>query len=112
MKFNVHMKEDVAVIAVEGEMVGGPDATQLSDKLRDLIEDGKTRVILDMERVDWMNSSGLGILIGGLTTVRNNGGDLKLLHLSKKLMELLRITKLRCVFEVYDKEDEAIASFA
>lgn len=112
MKFNVRTEDDIAIIALEGEMVGGPDATQLTEKLRELIEKDVTRIVVDMEKVNWMNSSGLGILIGGLTTIRNSGGDLKLLHLSSKLQELLRITKLRCVFDVFDKEDEAIASFA
>lgn len=112
MNFQIKFQDDVVVIALQGEMVGGPDAAQLTDKLRELLESGKNHVILDMEHVDWMNSSGLGILIGGLTTVRNHGGDLKLLKLSNKLQELLRITKLRCVFDVFDNEDEAIGSFA
>lgn len=112
MKFQDRSEGDVVVITLEGEMVGGPDAALLSDKLRELLEEKKNRIVLDMTRVDWMNSSGLGILIGSLTTVRNSGGDLKLLHLSQKLQELLRITKLGCVFEVFEDEEGAIASFA
>ena len=111
MKSSVREKEDVVIITLEGDMVGGPDATLLSEKLRDLIEGGKNKIIVDMEKVDWMNSSGLGILIGSLTTVRNSGGDLKLIHLKKKLKELLRITKLRRVFEVFEDESEAVGSF-
>ncbi len=112
MEFNVLEKDGVVILVMEGEMVGGPDATVLAEKIRDLIEEGKNRVAIDMEKVDFMNSSGLGILIGSLTAVRNSGGDLKLYHLSKKLREVLRITKLHRVFEVYEDESETIASFS
>ena len=112
MHFSVSEKKGVAVVVLEGDMVGGPDATLLSDKLHELIQAEKKRIILDMALVNYMNSSGLGILIGGLTAVRNQGGDIKLLHLASKLKELLRITKLDCVFDVFENEDEAIGSFA
>jgi anti-sigma B factor antagonist len=107
------MREEGSVVILEcvGDMVGGPAATQLSEKIHELIGVGKTSILVDMKNVAWMNSSGLGILIAGLTTVRNSGGDLKLLHLAKKIHELLRITKLDCVFEVFDDGGEAIASF-
>ncbi len=111
MKFNIKMREGIAIIVMEGDIVGGPDATLLSEKFRELIRTDTNRILLDMEQVNYMNSSGLGILIAGVTTVRNSGGELKLLHLIKKLRELLRITKLHRVFEIYENEDEAIASF-
>ncbi|MCJ7813037.1 STAS domain-containing protein [bacterium] len=112
MKFNIKEKKSVVVITLVGDMVGGPDATLLSDKLRDLIGEGKNHILLDMQHVDYMNSSGLGILIAGVTTVRNSGGELKLFHLVKKLQNLLKITKLHRVFEIFENEDEAIDSFA
>jgi anti-sigma B factor antagonist len=112
MKFSVRERKNVVIIQLDGEMVGGPDAALLSEKLRDLIESGQNKIIVDMAMVDWMNSSGLGILIGGLTTVRNSGGDLRLLHLAKKLEELLRITKLQRVFEIFNDEGQAVASFS
>lgn len=112
MKFSVQQRDEVVIITVDGEMVGGPDATLLSEKLRDLIDDQRNKIIVDMAKVNFMNSSGLGILIGGLTTVRNSGGDIKVLHLANKLRELLRITKLDRVFEIYEDEEEAIDSFS
>lgn len=112
MKLSVTTREKVTVITLEGDMVGGPDATLLSEKLRDLSEKDQNRIVVNMEKVDFMNSSGLGILIGAVTTVRNSGGDLKLLRVGRKLQELLRITKLQCVFDVFEDEDEAVASFA
>lgn len=112
MKFRIRERKGVIVITLDGEMVGGPDATILTEKLHDLIDDGKNRIVVDMAKVDWMNSSGLGILIGGLTTVRNSGGELKLLHLPKKIQELLQITKLDRVFEIFEDEGKVVDSFS
>ena len=105
-------QDGVVVLEISGKIMGGPDATLLNEKLHELIDTGKTKVVADLAKVNWMNSSGLGILIGGLTTVRNSGGDLKLLHLNDKPQELLKITKLSRVFETFDDEDKAIGSFA
>ncbi len=112
MEIRPEEKADVVILHLKGDMIGGPDAAMLGEELHQLIESGKRRFLLDMAEVDWMNSSGLGILIGGLTTVRNSGGDLKLLGLSRKIRELLKITKLDCVFETFDQEGEALESFA
>ena len=112
MKFDLREKNGVVIITVEGKMVGGPDATLLSEKLHEYIENRKNRFLVDMAKVDWKNSSGLGILIGGLSTVRNRGGNLKLLHVGKKPRELLEITKLDRIFEMHEEEEAAIASFA
>ena len=112
MKFDIKIKNKVVIIILHGDMVGGPDATLLSEKFRELIDEGKNLILLDMKHVDYMNSSGLGILIAGVTTIRNSGGDLKLLNLVKKLHDLLRITKLHQIFDIYENEEKAIDSFA
>ena len=112
MRFEIKEKGDIVIIVLDGEMVGGPDATMLTEKLHGLIEEGRNHIIIDMTKVNYMNSSGLGILIGGLTTVRNNGGKLRLLNLAPKLQEMLRITKLDQVFTLYDDEGKAIASLS
>jgi anti-sigma B factor antagonist len=111
MKFTVQEQSGVVFLRLEGPMIGGPDATSLSEKIHEFIAGGKIRFLVDMSMVDWMNSSGLGILIGGLSTVRSHGGQLKLLHVGKKARELLGITKLDRIFELYEQEDAAIASF-
>ncbi len=112
MKFTVQEKEGAVLFRLEGKMIGGPDATSLSEKLHECIEAGRKRFVVDMAKVDWMNSSGLGILIGGLSTVRSRGGSLKLLHVGKKPRELFEITKLDRIFEIYEQEEAALASFA
>jgi anti-sigma B factor antagonist len=112
MTFGIVQKSGVTVLTIEGKMVGGPDATSLAETLRSLIEKGQKSFVVNMKKVDWMNSSGLGILIGSLTTVRNHGGDFRLCCLGQKPRELLEITKLDCVFSSYPTEEEAVASFS
>ncbi|MBN1155677.1 STAS domain-containing protein [candidate division KSB1 bacterium] len=102
---------NITVLELSGKIMGGPDATSLNEKLHELIEKGKTKVVADLTKVSWMNSSGLGILIGGLTTMRNNNGDLKLANVTDRIQSLLMITKLITVFETFNTLDEAVASF-
>jgi anti-sigma B factor antagonist len=111
MKISERVVNGVVVLELSGKIMGGPDATVLNDKLHELIENGKTKVVADLVNVNWMNSSGLGILIGGLTTMRNHGGDLKLANITDRIQSLLMITKLLTVFETFDTIDKAVASF-
>lgn len=101
----------VVVLELAGKIMGGPDATLLNEKLHELIDKGKSKVVADLAKVSWMNSSGLGILIGGLTTMRNNNGDLKLSNVTERIQSLLIITKLITVFETFNSTDEAVNSF-
>jgi anti-sigma B factor antagonist len=102
---------NVVVLELSGKIMGGPDASLLNEKLHELIDKGKTNIVADLNKVNWMNSSGLGILIGGLTTMRNSGGDLKLANVTDRIQSLLMITKLLTVFETYDSLEKAIDSF-
>ncbi|MDZ7269855.1 MAG: STAS domain-containing protein [candidate division KSB1 bacterium] len=110
---NVQEKQvgEVVVLELSGRIMGGPDASLLNDKLHELIDRGKVHIVADIGGVEWMNSSGLGILISGLTTMRNNGGELKLVHVTERIQNLLMITKLLTVFETYESLEQAIASF-
>jgi anti-sigma B factor antagonist len=101
----------IVILELSGKIMGGPDASLLNDKLHELIDKGQTKVVIDLGGVNWMNSSGLGILIGGLTTMRNNKGELKLANVTDRIQSLLMITKLLTVFETHDSVDKAIASF-
>ncbi len=111
MKFSVREQNGVTVLAPKGKIMGGPDSTELHEKLRDLIKGNAKKVAIDLSDVDWMNSTGLGILISGLTTMRNAGGELKLARVTDKIQSLLVITKLVTVFETHDSVEEAVASF-
>ena len=111
MKMNIIEKGDVVVIELKGKIMGGPDATILNDKLHEFIESKKNKVVVDLSKVNWMNSSGLGILIGGLTTLRNDNGDLKLTGITERIENLLMITKLITVFETFESVEDAVKSF-
>jgi len=105
------IRGDVAVLNLRGKLMGGPDSTALHDKVHGLIADGIKQVVIDLGKVKWMNSSGLGALMAALTTLRNAGGDLKLANVTKKIESLLLITKLITVFETYETADRAVVSF-
>jgi len=111
MEIQQSEQEGLIVLKLSGKIIGGPDATVLNDKLHDLIESGHRNVIADLEQVNWMNSSGLGILISALTTIRNAGGDLRIAATTEKIKNLLTITKLTNLFSLYDTVEEAIKSF-
>lgn len=111
MKFSVRDQDGVTILAPKGKIMGGPDSTELHEKLRDLIKGSTKKVVIDLADVDWMNSTGLGILISGLTTMRNSGGELKLARVTDKIQSLLVITKLVTVFESFPSVDEALKSF-
>ncbi len=110
---NIEQREigDVIVLVLAGKIIGGPDATTVNDMLHELIERGNKKIVADLSQVNWMNSSGLGILISALTTTRNAGGELKIAAATEKIKKLLTITKLTNVFTLYPTVDKAVASF-
>ena len=110
MKLTSREQDGIVILEPKGKIMGGPDATSLRESVRDLINEDKKRVIIDLAGVDWMNSTGLGILISCLTTLKNSGGELKLSNVTEKIKSLLTITKLITVFDAYDSTDEAIAA--
>lgn len=111
MKLSHREQDGVVILEPKGKIMGGPDATVLHDQIHGAIGRGKLHVVIDLSKVDWMNSTGLGILIAGLTTMRDNKGELKLAAVTEKIQSLLTITKLITVFEAHDTVDQAIASF-
>ena len=111
MKMTDSESAGVVILELSGKIMDGPDATLLNDKLHELIEAGKTKIVANLKCVNWLNSSVLGILIGGLTTMRNSGGDLKLANITDRIQSLLMITKLLSVLESFDTIDQAIESF-
>ena len=92
--------------------MGGPYAETFSETLKTLIHEDCHNVIVNMEKVKWVNSTGLGILISGYTTLRKSGGELKLLKVSDRIENIFIVSKLYTVFESYQDEDEAIQSFS
>ncbi len=111
MSFNVSEKYNCVIIEFKGNVMGGPDAVSLNEELHELIDNDKTNVVVDLGKVKFMNSSGLGMLIGALTTMKKAGGDLRIANPTDKIESLLIITKLITVFKHYQTLEEAIASY-
>lgn len=102
---------DVTVIDAAGRITLGEGASAFRDIIRDLSAKGNKKLLLNLSEVSYIDSSGIGELVSGFTTVTNHGGVLKLVGLNKRVKDLLQITKLYTVFEAYDDEAEAIRSF-
>ena len=111
MRISDEVKDDVVIFHLGGKVMGGNDATTFHGKLHEYIDSGKKKIVVDLKKVEWMSSVGLGMLISALTTVRNNGGELKLANITQGIHNLLTITRLVTIFDTYDSTDEAIASF-
>lgn len=112
MKTSTRSVNDVEIIALQGKITIGAGDTQLREVIAQSLNQGRTKLLLDMSGVTTIDSSGIGELVGAFTTVTNRGGKLKLLHLPAKVNDLLHVTQLITVFEVYENEDEAVRSFA
>jgi len=111
MRLGDREQNNVVILEPKGKIMGGPDASLLHDKLYECIEKDRKQIVIDLSGVDWMNSTGLGILISSYTTLRNHNGELKLANVTDKIKSLLTITKLVSVFESFDSVDEAVNSF-
>ena len=103
--------DSVTVLDLSGRITLGEGSVQLRDSIRDLIGKGQKRILLDLGDVNYIDSSGLGELVSAFTSAKNQGATLKLLKLTKKVHDLLQLTKLYTVFDIYDDEASAIASF-
>ena len=111
MNYSINERYNCIVIEFSGNLMGGPDANKFNEDLHYLIDEDKKEVVADLSSVKFMNSSGLGILIGGLTTMRNAGGDLRIAGADQRIESLLMVTKLITVFNSYRKVEEAVESF-
>jgi anti-sigma B factor antagonist len=99
------------ILDLSGKLVLGDGDTLLKDKIHSLVFQGRKQIVLNMGGVNYMDSSGLGALVASSVTAKNNGGQIKLVSLTKRLQDLLAIAKLLTVFEAYDSDAEAISSF-
>ena len=111
MNYKIGERYNCVVIEFKGDVMGGPDTVKLNEQLHKLIDDGKKNVVVDLSKVKFMNSSGLGMLIGGLTTMRKAGGDLRIVNATDKIESLLVITKLITVFKHFKSLEEAVESY-
>ena len=111
MKATLRQVDGVTVVDMSGRITLGEGCTQLRELVRDQLGKGSKHLLLNLADVTYIDSSGIGELVSGFTTVSNQGGKLKLLNLTKKVHDLLQITKLYTVFDVYEDEAKAVGSF-
>jgi anti-sigma B factor antagonist len=111
MKATNRQVDGVAVVDMSGRITLGEGSVVLRDTIRDLIGKGSKKILLNLGDVTYIDSSGIGELVSAFTAVRREGGELKLLHLTKKVHDLLQITKLYTVFDIKDDEAAAIKAF-
>ena len=111
LHINQRQAGDVAILDLDGEIRIGDSATALRGAIRELVAGGNKKILLNLKGVRYIDSSGIGELIASFTTVNRGGGQLKLLNLTEKVQDLLVITKLLTVFDVYDSEADGLSSF-
>jgi anti-sigma B factor antagonist len=113
MRLTIETREvaHVTILDVKGRIVLGEEIGELRDEVHKLIAQGKKKIILNLAEVDYIDSSGVGELVGCFTTLRNAGGELKLLNLSQKVHDILNVTKLYTVFDIREDEFTAVKSF-
>ena len=111
MKFKTRQVDGVTILDLSGRITLGEGSVTLRDAVQDALSKGDKHILLNLGNVDYIDSSGIGELVSAFTSVKNSGGELKLLHLTKKVHDLLQITKLYTVFDVKDDEASAVKSF-
>ena len=111
MNIKQNLKGDVMVLNLSGKIMGGPDHEKFQSEIKSLISSGHVDILLDMHKVNWVNSTGLGILVSAYHTLKKNGGQLKICQVSDRIDNILNVTQLKLVFETFDKLEDALASF-
>ena len=111
MKVITRQIDDVTIVDLSGQIKLGEGSSVVRETVKDLLGKGQRKILLNLGNINYIDSSGIGELVSAFTSVRNQGGELKLLHLTKKVHDLLQITKLYTVFHVLDDEAGAIAAF-
>ncbi len=110
MKFDDSLQDDIVIFDLSGKIMGGDETTMFHGRIHEYMTQGKKNLIVDLAKVEWMNSVGLGMLIMALTTVKASGGRLVLVNI-EKIKQILVITRLITVFENYDSREDALAAF-
>ena len=111
MKMKRIPKEDVMVLELSGKIMGGPSHEEFKGEIKGILDDGFTKVVLDLKHVPWINSTGLGILISGYHSVKAADGVLKVCSVKERVLSIFYISQLEKIFDVYETREEAMGSF-
>ncbi|MCP4143820.1 MAG: STAS domain-containing protein [bacterium] len=112
MKISKSAHDSIMVLKLSGKIMGGSDHDLFHDEIKGLVADGIVDVVLNMHKVNWINSTGLGVLVSGYHTVKKNEGSMKICEVSDRIDSILNITQLKLVFDTYDSEAEALESYS
>jgi anti-sigma B factor antagonist len=112
MKASTRKLQDITIVDLSGQIKLGEGSSVLRETVKDLLGKGRKKILLNLADINYIDSSGVGELVSAFTSVRNQGGELQLLHLTKKVHDVLQITKLYTVFDVKDDEAGAVAAFS
>ena len=112
LKLNTRHAGDVAIIEISGKITLGEGSSAIRDAMRDAMAKGNKKILLNLSEVSFIDSTGIGDLVAGFTSITNDGGSGKLLGLAKRVKDVLVITKLYTIFEIFDDEATALQSFA
>ena len=112
VSFDTKVVGKVCVLVPNGKIVIGEEVATLREKIKELLGQGNKNILLNFSNVSYIDSTGVGALVGSFTTIRNQGGQMKLTNLSQRVQDILLVTKLLTVFDVYEKEQDAVSSFA
>ncbi|NOY58799.1 MAG: STAS domain-containing protein [Calditrichaeota bacterium] len=112
MQIKDQMQGDVAIIELKGKLMGGSETMEIHEKVKELISKDVKKVVIDLGKVSWMNSTGLGALMGSMTSLRHVDGDLKLARVTEKVKSLFMVTKLITIFDTFESIDEAVEAFS
>ncbi len=111
MQIKEQIEGDVVVLSLRGNLMGDPETGEFREKIKTLVQDGFLKIVLDVSKIKWLNSSGLGALISALATINNNGGDMRIANVTEKIKSLFMITQLIKVFKTFETAERAVASF-
>jgi len=112
LKISEKAHNEIMVLNLSGKIMGGDDHELFHSQVKTLISEGYVDVVLNMSKVNWINSTGLGVLVSGFHTVKKNGGQMKICCVSDRIDNILNVTQLKLVFETFDSEEKALAALA
>lgn len=111
MKIKERSKGEVTVLDLSGKIMGGDDFDLFNGTIKQLMSEGKVDILLNMSKVKWINSTGLGLIVSAYTTLVKSGGRMKIAEVSDRIDNILNVTQLELIFETFEKEDKALESF-
>ncbi len=111
MRFSARKEGDVLVMDLEGDLTGGPDTFEIKDAVKEHLERGERKILLNLNEVGYVNSTGVGIIVSVYSSITGAGGEMKLSNANDKVSRLMMVTKLLEVFDSYDNETDALRAF-